>query len=98
MASATGCRCIQLQSLENPYCSCKLTRYRRLQWAQEPPHGAAVWLHCKTGKGGGILPSSMQHVFLPSVEVHNPQIFLQYTAPHRQTHTHTATTHTHNIF
>lgn len=40
-----------------------------LEFAQEPPQGSAVWLHCKTTKAGEIAPSNRQHVFAPSVSV-----------------------------
>lgn len=36
-------------------------------WVQEPPHGAAVWLHAKVPKSGsGIAKSCLRHVFAPA--------------------------------
>jgi len=36
-----------------------------LEWIQQPPHGAAVWLHAKLTKQGKIADSCVQHVFEP---------------------------------
>ena len=40
-----------------------------LEWVQRPPCGAAVWLHAKLTKSGGIAGSTAAHIFSPAPAV-----------------------------
>jgi hypothetical protein len=36
-----------------------------LEWVQEPPYGAAIWLHAKAMKSGGVVESCRGHYLAP---------------------------------